>query len=130
MHTLERHVQPGAARCGDPDAAGNANIDVHAPTVRWAGSQPHLMQRSCVTAAAPTCSQSLLGQLDDGGRLVLPVGSYEGQDLQRWTRHGEIISMPKTSPVSALFRCAARPDGMSKNGKEKMAVYNLRSSNA
>ena len=36
-----------------------------------------------VTAAAPALPQSLFDQLREGGRMVVPVGTYSGQQLQR-----------------------------------------------
>ncbi|MBM3223491.1 MAG: protein-L-isoaspartate(D-aspartate) O-methyltransferase [Candidatus Tectomicrobia bacterium] len=42
-----------------------------------------------VTAAAPHVPQSLLTQLADGARLVIPVGSRASQALRLITRHGE-----------------------------------------
>jgi protein-L-isoaspartate(D-aspartate) O-methyltransferase len=41
-----------------------------------------------VTAAAPRVPKPLLAQLADGGRLVLPVGGWEGQTLEVWRRQG------------------------------------------
>lgn len=41
-----------------------------------------------VTAAAPKTPQPLLNQLNDGGRLVIPVGKRGYQILEVWTRHG------------------------------------------
>jgi len=41
-----------------------------------------------VTAAAPTVSPVLLGQLADGGRLVVPVGDLYHQDLLLLFKHG------------------------------------------
>jgi protein-L-isoaspartate(D-aspartate) O-methyltransferase len=41
-----------------------------------------------VTAAAPRIPEALLDELADGGRLVIPVGSRERQQLIVATRHG------------------------------------------
>lgn len=41
-----------------------------------------------VTAAPPELPEQLLGQLVDGGRLVIPVGGGRGQRLQVITRQG------------------------------------------
>src|SRR4030066_2265295 len=41
-----------------------------------------------VTAAAPRVPAPLKEQLAEGGRLVLPVGSQDGQVLERWMREG------------------------------------------
>src|SRR5262245_53904741 len=42
-----------------------------------------------VAAAAPRVPAPLLGQLAEGGRLVIPVGSTTGQELLIITRQGE-----------------------------------------
>jgi len=52
-----------------------------------------------VAAAAPKTPKPLLDQLADGGRLVLPVGTIEGQVLERWTRHGESFDCGRAAPV-------------------------------
>ncbi len=41
-----------------------------------------------VTAAAPTVPSALRGQLAEGGRLVVPVGSVDRQELVLVIRHG------------------------------------------
>lgn len=46
-----------------------------------------------VTAGSPEIPPSLKGQLAEGGRLVIPVGSRGYQELFRMTRRGEIFSM-------------------------------------
>jgi protein-L-isoaspartate(D-aspartate) O-methyltransferase len=42
-----------------------------------------------VAAAAPAVPPALLAQLADGGRLILPVGAREAQDLWLLTRRGD-----------------------------------------
>lgn len=53
-----------------------------------------------VTAAAPRVPQPLKDQLDDGGRLVLPVGSQLGQMLERWRRDGDHYERETLTPVA------------------------------
>ncbi len=47
-----------------------------------------------VTAAAPALPQSLFAQLREGGRMILPVGTYSGQQLQ-------LVRKVEGRPVSA-----------------------------
>ena len=42
-----------------------------------------------VTAASPRAPQTLLDQLAEGGRLVIPVGSREQQELQLIVKQGD-----------------------------------------
>lgn len=53
-----------------------------------------------VTAAAPKVPSPLKEQLDDGGRLVLPVGSRDGQILERWRKTGEELKREHIAPVA------------------------------
>jgi protein-L-isoaspartate(D-aspartate) O-methyltransferase len=51
----------------------------------------------CVAAGAPEVPHSLLDQLADPGRLVIPVGSYSDQDLEVITKlHGHISKQVPT----------------------------------
>lgn len=52
-----------------------------------------------VTAAAPSIPNPLRSQLCDGGRLVLPVGSRDGQVLERLWRTGDTWRVERLGPV-------------------------------
>jgi protein-L-isoaspartate(D-aspartate) O-methyltransferase len=53
-----------------------------------------------VTAAAPETPMPLLEQLAEGGRLVLPVGDRQGQNLQLWERKPVGWEMDEIAPVA------------------------------
>ena len=53
-----------------------------------------------VTAAAPEVPQEILGQLKDGGRLVIPVGGFGGQTLELWQRKGARFEHQSIVPVA------------------------------
>ena len=55
-------------------------------TEGYAAAAPY--QVILVTAGAPSVPDPLRDQLDDGGRLVIPVGSLRHQDLTLVTRYG------------------------------------------
>ena len=67
---------------------GSAGLPEHAP-----------YDGILVAAAAPRTPQPLLDQLSEGGRLLLPVGTIEGQVLERWTRLGETFDCDRAAPV-------------------------------
>jgi protein-L-isoaspartate(D-aspartate) O-methyltransferase len=71
------------------EADGSGGLPEHAPYAAI-----------LVAAAAPRVPKPLLGQLEDEGRLVLPVGGQEGQILERWTRHGHDFSREQVAPVA------------------------------
>lgn len=62
---------------------GYTNVEVHAggEALGWTAGAPY--DAIIVTAAAPEVPRELLDQLGMGGRLVIPVGSRELQELVR-----------------------------------------------
>jgi len=56
-------------------------------TVGWSEFAPY--DGIVVTAAAPDVPEPLLRQLADGGRLVIPVGDLDMQDLHVFTKSGD-----------------------------------------
>ena len=71
-------------------AAGYSDIAVEVGdgTMGWPDRAPY--DAIVVTAAGPRPPPELLGQLADGGRLVMPVGPRDGvQELVRVVRHGD-----------------------------------------
>lgn len=72
---------------------GFDNVEVHlspegAP-IGWPPGAPY--DAVLVAAAAPYVPQALLDQVRDGGRIVIPVGGREQQDLLVVTRQGDGI---------------------------------------
>lgn len=53
-----------------------------------------------VTAAAPEVPAALLEQINDGGRLVIPVGTRGGQILEVWRRRGAQYDSESVIPVA------------------------------
>ncbi len=56
-------------------------------TIGWKEFSP--FDGIIVTAGAPEVPQTLLGQLADGGRLVIPIGDIDFQDIHIIRRRGE-----------------------------------------
>lgn len=80
LGVLNVEVVEGDGTCGYPDEAPYAGI--------------------LVTAGAPSVPEALRQQLAEGGRLVLPVGSRDGQMLERWTRGGDDFHRERIAPVA------------------------------
>jgi protein-L-isoaspartate(D-aspartate) O-methyltransferase len=87
--TVER-IAPLARRAADRLAdLGYSNVEVHVAgeALGWPEDAPY--DAIIVTAAAPDVPYELLQQLAEGGRLVIPVGSRNLQELVRITKTRE-----------------------------------------
>ncbi len=80
---------------------GFANVEVAVGdgSLGWPPSAP--FDVILVAAASPEVPGALLEQLEDGGRMVIPVGSSgdEPQDLRLYVRHGQDVEQRSLFPV-------------------------------
>lgn len=103
VHTIERHIPLAQQAEERLRSLGYTNVSVHVGdgTLGLPAHAPYAA--ILVAAAAPHVPQALLDQLEEGGRLVLPVGASShmgGQILQRWERHGQRFEREDLIPVA------------------------------
>lgn len=89
VFSIERLVELARMARQALNAAGIGNVQIRVGdgTLGWPEQAP--FDAIIVTAGAPTVPDSLLRQLAEGGRLVIPVGDRLSQDLKRITRTGQ-----------------------------------------
>ena len=90
--TVERFPDLAESAAEKLRELGFLNVDVHVAreSLGWPEEAPY--DAIIVTAAAPRVPQSLLDQLKDGGRLVIPVGTRWDQELLVVTKRAECIT--------------------------------------
>jgi protein-L-isoaspartate(D-aspartate) O-methyltransferase len=98
VHSVER--RPALAEAARERLArlGYRNVHVHVGdgTLGWPAAAP--FDALLVAAAAPLIPPPLIEQLGESGRLVLPCGSVETQELVRLRRRGGAISREQFYP--------------------------------
>ena len=99
VHTVERIPELAQAARRVLAEVGAANVEVH--IADGSGGLPDAapFDAILVAAAAPKAPGPLLDQLAEEGRLVVPVGTIEGQILERWTRRGHDFTCHRAVPV-------------------------------
>ncbi len=79
----------------------NARVRVAGDTLGWPEEAPY--DAIIVTAGAPRVPQELLGQLAAGGRMVIPIGSRDLQELVR------VVEKPEGPVITNLGPCRFVP---------------------
>lgn len=88
VFTIERHFDLlEEARARFDELGYNVASKVGDGSIGWSQFAPY--RGIIVTAGAPDIPQSLLRQLDDGGRLVIPVGDQGSQTMIMVERRGD-----------------------------------------
>jgi protein-L-isoaspartate(D-aspartate) O-methyltransferase len=97
--SIERHAALAERAAATLDALGIDNVEIH----EGDGSQgvPDMapFDAIVVSAAAPAIPNTLMTQLGDGGRMVIPVGDTYSQYLQRVYRSGTTWQIEQLMPV-------------------------------
>ncbi|HLL24541.1 MAG TPA: protein-L-isoaspartate O-methyltransferase, partial [Kofleriaceae bacterium] len=96
VDTVERIEQLARAAAQRLASLGITNVHVHHAdgTLGWSPNAPY--EAIAVAAGAPRPPQALLDQLAIGGRMVLPHGPGDHQQLVRITRRSETAFAEET----------------------------------
>jgi protein-L-isoaspartate(D-aspartate) O-methyltransferase len=87
VHTIERHASLAENARKALEMLEYNNVHIHIGDGSKGLPEYAPYQAIMVTASAPRVPQPILEQLDEGGRLILPVGDrWGGQTLQLWER--------------------------------------------
>jgi protein-L-isoaspartate(D-aspartate) O-methyltransferase len=100
IYTIERNAQLANKARQTLDSLGLDNISVIVGDGSLGLPEHAPYQGIVVTAAAPEAPPPLLDQLDDGGRLVIPIGAEYGQYLHVYVRSGERYESRPITPVA------------------------------
>jgi len=101
--TVERVPELANSAAERLSRLGYENVEVHAAgdTLGWPDDAPY--DAIIVTAASPEVPRDLLAQLETGGRLVIPVGPRDVQELVR------IVKTPGGAKRQHLGACRFVP---------------------
>jgi protein-L-isoaspartate(D-aspartate) O-methyltransferase len=98
VHTIERHASLAEQARASLVAAGYERVHVHVGDGTLGLPEHAPFAAIAVAAAAPEVPSSLYTQLEPGGRLVVPVGRREGQELQLVVRSPEGPAVLRSVP--------------------------------
>jgi protein-L-isoaspartate(D-aspartate) O-methyltransferase len=100
VHTIERFDELAERAEKTLRQLGVTNVQVHVGDGSLGLLNYAPFQAIMVTAAAPAVPKPLFEQLDQAGRLVIPVGSSGAQMLECWRRVGETFERESVLPVA------------------------------
>ena len=98
VHTIERLASLAERARAVLVAAGYGGVKVHVGDGTLGDPAHSPFAGIAVAAAAPDIPPSLYAQLEPGGRLVLPVGGREGQELHVVVRSPEGPAVLRSVP--------------------------------
>ncbi len=98
VHTIERHASLADQARAALAAAGYDRVQVHVGDGTLGLPDHAPFGAIAVAAAAPEVPPSLYAQLEPGGRLVVPVGRREGQELLLVVRSPEGPAVLRSVP--------------------------------
>ena len=98
VDTIERVPELAAQARANLDAAGYERVRVHVGDGTLGVPDRAPFDAIAVAAAAPELPQTLYGQLAERGRLVLPIGVREAQELQVIVRSPEGPAVLRSVP--------------------------------
>jgi protein-L-isoaspartate(D-aspartate) O-methyltransferase len=103
VFTIERRPELASAASEKLSRLGYSNVHVHCGDGTLGLPEVAPFDAILVAAAAPAAPGPLLAQLAQGGRMIIPVGDAENQELQLIEKRGE------TFPTRMLEGCRFVP---------------------
>ena len=108
VHTVENHAALAAAAAERLERLGCSNLRVHTGDGTLGLEEFAPFDAIVVTAAAPRIPPPLVEQLAEGGRLIIPVGGSQQQELLRLRNSGgkterEVLHYCRFVPLVGLF---------------------------
>ena len=89
VFSVERHAELAKAASKLLSDLGYENVRVHCGDGTFGFEKFAPFDAILVAAAAPALPPPLVAQLAEGGRLIIPIGGAEHQQLKLFRRHGE-----------------------------------------
>ena len=89
VFTIERRPELASAASEKLSQLGYSNVHVHCGDGTFGLPDFAPFDAILVAAAAPTVPKPLLAQLSEGGRIIIPVGDAENQELQLIEKRAE-----------------------------------------